>query len=135
THPRRPPPPAATALRYRVHVNAHEQVAVGLAESSAVGEGDQGIARAGKGRANPAAQELGPQEARDREGDVLLGERAGEVAARIARIRAAVSRIDYHAVMEPEPGQRASRWGGNRAGGAHRLGADGRRVPTIAAPH
>src|SRR5438105_7436241 len=48
--------------------------------------------RAGKGRANPAAQELGPQEARDREGDVLLGERAGEVAARIARIRAAVDR-------------------------------------------
>src|SRR5439155_19054278 len=116
-HPLRSPPPPATDLRYRVHVNAHEQVAVRPAKSAAVGEGDQGVARAGKGRANPAAQELRPQEARDREGDVLLGERAGEVAARIARIRAAVSRIDYYAVVEPEPGQGVRRRGGHGAGG------------------
>src|SRR5207249_6272392 len=99
------PPAPAPAPRYRVHMNAHEQVAAGLAESAAVGEGDQRVARARERRADPTAEQLGPQQARDREGDVLLGERAGEVAARIPRIHASVPRIDHDAVAEPEPGE------------------------------
>src|SRR2546422_6283338 len=55
--------------------------------------------------------ELGPQQPRDRERDVLLDQPAGEEPARIPRVRAAVAGINDHRVVVAQTGERIRRVG------------------------
>src|SRR6266496_5082361 len=62
---------------------------------------DEGVTGPRKHGGEPAPCELGAQQLPDREGDVLLGQRAGEVAARVAGVAAAVAGIDDNRVTQP----------------------------------
>src|SRR2546422_11207483 len=92
--------------------------------------------------------ELGPQQPRDRERDVLLDQPAGEEPARIPRVRAAVAGINDHRVVVAQTGERIRRvgrttdrrggggggGGPGRGGGGGGNGARGGRLPRGAGP-
>src|ERR1041385_9095232 len=118
-------------------------MAVGLAEGAAIREVDESIARPGQRGADPAAHQLRPQQAPDRERDVLLGEVPGKVPTGVPGVHATMAGIDDDGVPEPQAGQRVRRgggWGGGRSGGGGggagaeaATGSSTRRPPTPSA--
>ena len=114
------------ALGHRVHVDAHEQVALRFAERPAIGEVNEGVAGAGERRADTAPHQLRSQQAGDGECDVLLHQAIGEIPTRVPRIHASVPRVHYDRVMQAQSGHRVGHrrgrvhWGGWRRSGSHR---------------
>src|SRR6266481_4888365 len=96
----------ASSIVHRVDVNAHEQIAVCLAESPAIRQVDQGVGGARERRTDSAAHQLRPQEPADGQGDVLLHEVAREITPGVAGIDAAVTGIDHHGMAQTQPGDR-----------------------------
>ena len=87
-------------------MDADEHVAVRRAVARPVVQVDQRVAGAREHGGEPAPRELGPQQLRDRQGDVLLRQRAGKVAAGVAGVATAVTRIDDDRMRQPQAGDR-----------------------------
>jgi hypothetical protein len=86
----------AAPARHRVHVDADEEVARRATGRAAIAQVDQRVAQARQPHLDAAPHQLGPHLPPDRQRDVLLRHALRQVAARVAGIPPAVSRVHHH---------------------------------------